>query len=73
MHALSPPPPTPTPPPSHARARAPQFQFKHNVVDRSTYAEGTVDAALFLAKKRAEGAAKKVYSMVDVLLEGSLR
>lgn len=47
--------------------------FKHNVVERTIYAEGTVDAVLFLAKKRAEGAAQKVYTMVDVLLEGSLR
>ena len=50
-----------------------QFKFKHNVVERTIYAEGTVDAVLFLAKKRAEGAEKKVYDMVDVLLEGTLR
>ncbi|KAI8465458.1 MAG: dihydrodipicolinate reductase [Monoraphidium minutum] len=50
-----------------------EFVFKHNVVERSIYAEGTVDAVLFLAKKRAEDAEKKVYSMVDVLLEGTLR
>ena len=50
-----------------------QFVFKHNVVERTIYAEGTVDAVLFLAKKAAERAEKKVYSMVDVLLEGSLR
>ncbi|KIZ03068.1 hypothetical protein MNEG_4890 [Monoraphidium neglectum] len=50
-----------------------QFKFKHNVVERSIYAEGTVDAVLFLAKKRAEAAKEKVYNMVDVLLEGSLR
>lgn len=50
-----------------------QFKFRHNVVERTIYAEGTVDAVLFLAKKAAEGAQKKVYNMVDVLLEGSLR
>lgn len=50
-----------------------EFKFKHNVVERTIYAEGTVDAVLFLAKKRAEGAEKKVYDMVDVLLEGTLR
>lgn len=38
----------------------PQFSFKHNVVERTIYAEGTVDAVLFLAKKAAEGADKKV-------------
>jgi hypothetical protein len=34
------------------------------VVERSIYAEGTVDAVLFLAKKRAEAAKEKVYNMV---------
>ena len=64
---------TPSPPPHPHPHPTPQFQFKHNVVERSIYAEGTVDAVLFLAKKRAEGAEKKVYNMVDVLLEGHLR
>jgi 4-hydroxy-tetrahydrodipicolinate reductase len=50
-----------------------QFVFKHNVVERSIYAEGTVDAVLFLAKKMEEEAEQKVYNMVDVLQEGSLR
>jgi len=50
-----------------------QFVFKHNVVERSIYAEGTVDAVLFLAKKMAEKAEQKVYKMVDVLREGALR
>jgi dihydrodipicolinate reductase len=27
------------------------FEFQHNVCGRSIYAEGTVDAVLFLAKK----------------------
>lgn len=50
-----------------------QFVFKHNVVDRTIYAEGTVDAVLFLAKKVQEKAEQRVYSMIDVLKEGSLR
>jgi hypothetical protein len=41
-----------------------RFSFQHNVVERTIYAEGTVDAVLFLAKMRAEGASKKVYNMV---------
>lgn len=49
------------------------FVFKHNVVGRSTYAEGTVDAVLFLQKQIAEGAEQKVYNMVDVLKAGALR
>ena len=49
------------------------LQFQHNVVGRRVYAEGTVDAALFLASKIEEGADKKIYNMVDVLSGGSMR
>lgn len=50
-----------------------QFVFKHNVTGRSIYADGTLDAVLFLAQKRREGAAQKVYSMSDVVRHGRLR
>jgi len=50
-----------------------QFSFKHNVVERGIYAEGTVDAVLFLAKKMQEGSQQKVFNMIDVLREGALR
>ncbi|KAF8063027.1 DAPB1 [Scenedesmus sp. PABB004] len=50
-----------------------EFVFRHNVTGRSIYAEGTVDAVLFLAKAAREGAEQKVYSMVDVLRAGALR
>jgi len=50
-----------------------QFVFKHNVTGRSIYAEGTVDAVFFLAKKMQEAASQKVYNMIDVLKEGALR
>ena len=49
------------------------FEFQHNVRGRQIYAEGTVDAALFLAKKVGERTNKKIYDMVDVLREGSMR
>jgi len=49
------------------------FTFRHNVVQREIYAEGTVDAVLFLAKKVREGSEQRVFSMVDVLREGALR
>jgi hypothetical protein len=45
-----------------------QFVFKHNVQGRSMYAQGTVDAVLFLAQKMREGAEQKVYSMADVAM-----
>jgi len=51
------------------------FEFQHNVCGRSIYAEGTVDAAQFLAKKVQEGdaaAEKTVYDMIDVLKEGGM-
>lgn len=49
-----------------------EFQFRHNVNGRSTYAEGSVDAALFLAKQVAAKAPKRVYDMVDVLKSGAM-
>ncbi|KAL6778881.1 hypothetical protein ACKKBF_B04220 [Auxenochlorella protothecoides x Auxenochlorella symbiontica] len=49
------------------------LEFKHNVVGRRVYAEGTVDAALFLASKIGEGAEKRLYNMVDVLSGGNMR
>lgn len=49
------------------------FEFQHNVRGRQIYAEGTVDAALFLAKKVREGSVKRVFNMVDVLREGRMR
>ncbi|CAK9187962.1 unnamed protein product [Ilex paraguariensis] len=61
------------------------FEFQHNVCGRSIYAEGTVDAAIFLAKKvimlasskctaRVQSKADKfIYSMIDVLREGAMR
>lgn len=49
------------------------FEFQHNVCGRSIYAEGTVDAVLFLAKKIEEKDHKRVYNMIDVLREGNMR
>ncbi|OIW04617.1 hypothetical protein TanjilG_30515 [Lupinus angustifolius] len=49
------------------------FEFQHNVCGRSIYAEGTVDAALFLAKKIESKDQKRIYNMIDVLREGNMR
>jgi 4-hydroxy-tetrahydrodipicolinate reductase len=49
------------------------FEFQHNVCGRTIYAEGTVDAALFLSARVKEGSEKKVYNMIDVLAAGSMR
>ncbi|KAM0876756.1 hypothetical protein ACQ4PT_035970 [Festuca glaucescens] len=49
------------------------FEFQHNVCGRSIYAEGTIDAAMFLRKKIQDGANKKLYDMIDVLREGNMR
>ncbi|XP_061989396.1 4-hydroxy-tetrahydrodipicolinate reductase 2, chloroplastic [Rosa rugosa] len=49
------------------------FEFQHNVCGRSIYAEGTVDAVIFLAKKVHSKADKRIYDMRDVLREGNMR
>ncbi|WJX92567.1 4-hydroxy-tetrahydrodipicolinate reductase 2, chloroplastic [Trifolium repens] len=49
------------------------FEFQHNVCGRSIYAEGTVDAVLFLAKKIEAKDPKRIYNMIDVLREGNMR
>jgi 4-hydroxy-tetrahydrodipicolinate reductase len=46
------------------------FEFQHNVCGRSIYAEGTVDAALFLAQRVASKSGDKtLFDMIDVLKE----
>jgi 4-hydroxy-tetrahydrodipicolinate reductase len=50
-----------------------QFQFKHNVCGRRTYAEGVADTVTFLASKIKEGSEKKVYNMIDVLGAGAMK
>ena len=49
-----------------------EFQIRHNVCGRSTYAEGAVDAAVFLASRIAAKAEQKVFDMVDVLKQGGM-
>ncbi len=44
-----------------------RFEFTHNVNGRDIYAQGTLDALIYLGKKVAEGAKGKVFSMIDVL------
>ncbi|MCP4749071.1 MAG: dihydrodipicolinate reductase [Desulfobacteraceae bacterium] len=47
-----------------------KFEFTHNVNGRDIYAEGTIDAIVFLAHKLANGSKGVVYSMIDVLKAG---
>ena len=49
------------------------FEFQHNVCGRRIYAEGTVDAALFLAQQIQAGSEQKVFNMIDVLRAGNMR
>ena len=44
-----------------------RFEFTHNVNGRDVYAQGTLDALVYLDKKIAEGAQGQVFSMIDVL------
>lgn len=48
------------------------FEFRHNVCGRKVYAEGTVDAVVFLAGKIASGEGR-LYNMMDVLRSGAMR
>ncbi len=47
-----------------------RFEFTHNINGREIYADGTLDAILFLVRRIARGERGKVYSMMDVLKEG---
>eukprot|EP00965_Chrysotila_dentata_P018535 617377-Pleurochrysis_carterae.AAC.1 len=49
-----------------------EFQIRHNVQGRSTYAEGTVDAAVFLAKRVAGADKRRQFDMIDVLKSGEM-
>ena len=44
-----------------------KFEFTHNVNGRDVYAQGTLDALIYLDKKVAEGIQGQVFSMIDVL------
>ena len=51
------------------------FEFQHNVCGRSIYAEGTVDAALFLAQKTQSATSpgeETLFDMIDVLKQGGM-
>jgi 4-hydroxy-tetrahydrodipicolinate reductase len=48
------------------------FEFQHNVCGRSIYAEGTVDAVVFLAEQLASGKKIGRLSMIDVLQAGAM-
>ncbi|KAJ6917657.1 4-hydroxy-tetrahydrodipicolinate reductase 2 [Populus alba x Populus x berolinensis] len=47
------------------------LEFQHNVCGRSIYAEGTIDAVLFLAEKIQSKADKRIYNIIDILREGN--
>lgn len=45
------------------------FEFQHNVCGRTLYAEGTVDAVLFLDAQVRGGSDKLTFDMIDILRE----
>ena len=54
------------------------FEFKHNVTGRTTYAEGSVDACLFLSTqmhlaKELDVPGRTLFNMSDVLRAGAMR
>ena len=44
-----------------------RFEFTHNINGRDVYAQGTLDALLYLNTQLRQGARGKVYTMIDVL------
>ena len=50
-----------------------EFQIRHNVSGRATYAEGTIDAVRFLARQVAAGTAQRLFDMQDVLRAGDMK
>ncbi|MDY6831916.1 MAG: dihydrodipicolinate reductase [Thermodesulfobacteriota bacterium] len=46
------------------------FEFRHNINGRDIYADGTLDAVVFLHQKAARGEKGTVFSMIDVLTGG---
>jgi 4-hydroxy-tetrahydrodipicolinate reductase len=48
------------------------FEFQHNVCGRRVYAEGTIDAAVYLAKTIFKGAEPRCHSMIDILRTGAM-
>jgi 4-hydroxy-tetrahydrodipicolinate reductase len=49
------------------------FELQHNVCGRRVYAEGTVDAVLYLADLQKHRPQKRLYNMIDVLESGSMK
>jgi len=44
-----------------------RFEFRHNVNGRGVYAQGTLDALVYLYQKIHQGAKASVFTMIDVL------
>jgi len=44
-----------------------QFEFTHNINGRDIYAQGTLDAIVYLQKKVTDGIEGEVFSMIDLL------
>lgn len=49
------------------------FEFQHNICGRKVYAEGTVDAVIYLAKTILKGSTPRVHTMMDILKAGAMK
>lgn len=47
------------------------FKFEHNINGRDVYADGALDAVVFLAHKTNQGFRAHVFTMIDVLKKGA--
>ena len=55
-----------------AEDKSTAFEFRHNVNGRRIYAEGTVDAVLFLAQQVTNQTNQKLFTMIDILKSGEM-
>mmetsp|Transcript_39070 Transcript_39070/g.63310 ORF Transcript_39070/g.63310 Transcript_39070/m.63310 type:complete len:343 (-) Transcript_39070:492-1520(-) len=50
-----------------------QFSFQHNVCGRKVYAEGTIDAVVYLNRQIQAQSPKSLFNMIDALSEGVMQ
>ena len=55
-----------------AKDKSNAFEFRHNVNGRRIYAEGTIDAVLFLDKQRLAETKQTLFTMIDILKSGDM-
>ena len=55
-----------------AKDQSNAFEFRHNVNGRRIYAEGTIDAVLFLDQQKQAQTQQTLFTMIDILKSGAM-